>query len=327
VDELDGAGFARLTERHRRELRAHCYRMVGSLVESEDLVQETFLRAWRSRATYEGRASVRGWLYAIATNVCLEVLARRPRRVLPHETGAAAGPGMTAVPAPVDRPWLEPYPDDLLDAVPDPATGPESAAVAAETIELAFLAAIQHLSPRQRAVLVLRDVVGRSAAETAEALGISVPAAKSALERARATLRQHLPPGRAEWAPEVQPNARERVLLQRYLDAHADKDADALAAVLREDVRVSFPPLPLWVRGRESVIEGTRRFADPGTYRYLPLRSNRQPAAAVYLRRPGEQWFALIALEVLRIERDLIAEIVDFSDPAVLAATGLPARL
>src|SRR3954452_13710618 len=203
--------------------------MVGSLVESEDLVQETFLRAWRSRATYEGRASVRGWLYAIATNVCLEALARRPRRVLPYETGPAAGPGLAAIPGPADEPWLEPYPDELLD-------DPEAAAVAAETIELAFLAAIQHLSPKQRAVLVLRDVVGRSAVETADALGISVPAVKSALERARAALRPHLRPRRADWGPQTQPDVRERVLLQRYLDAHRSDDADALAAVLREDV-------------------------------------------------------------------------------------------
>ena len=174
MDGLDEAGFARLTERHRREL-----------VESEDLVQETFLRAWRSWTTFEGRASVR---------------AGSTRS--PPTSAWRCSP---AVPAPADRPWLEPYPDELLDAVPDPATGPEAEAVAAGTIELAFLAAIQHLSPRQRAVLVLRDVVGRSAAETADALRVSVPAVKSALERARATLRRHLPRRRADWAPEDAP--------------------------------------------------------------------------------------------------------------------------
>jgi RNA polymerase sigma-70 factor (ECF subfamily) len=324
----DEHAFAALTERYRQELRVHCYRMLGSLTESEDLVQETFLRAWRSRDTFEHRAAFRGWLYRIATNACLDVLAGRPRRVLPYDVVPAAGP-QTGMPRPADHPWLEPYPDELLagaaPAGPTPDEhAPDAMVVAKETIELAFLAAIQYLPPRQRAVLILRDVLGWPANETATLLETSVAAVKSALQRARATLREHLPQRRLEWRSPADAGVEERALLRRYLDAHERGDVEELAKLLRDDVRVSFPPLPLWVRGRQAFLTGIREYAAPGEYRFLATRANQQPAAAIYLRRPREDEFRLLALEVLRFEDGRVTEIIDFSDPAVLAASGLP---
>ncbi|SDL37501.1 RNA polymerase sigma-70 factor, ECF subfamily [Nonomuraea jiangxiensis] len=318
----DESAFGALAERHRRELQVHCYRMLGSVEESEDLVQETFLRAWRGLAGFEGRSTFRGWLYRIATNACLDVLAQRPRRVLPYEVAPAAR-GDTALPEPVDHPWLEPYPDRLL---PD-ADAPDAAAVERETIELAFLAAIQHLPPRQRAVLILRDVLGWPAKDTAALLDLSVAAVKSALQRARVTMRRHLPRRRSEWGAGTDPSAAERALLQRYMDAHQRRDPRALAAVLRADVRVSFPPLPLWLDGSRDFVRGSTEFATAGEYRYRPTRANLQPAVAVYLRRPDKSGFHLLAVEVLRIEEGMISEIVDFSAPRVLAAFGLPLSL
>ena len=196
-ETTDEAAFAEAAERHRRELQVHCYRMVGSLEESEDLVQETFLRAWRGRRGFRGRSSLRTWLYRIATNACLDALERRPRRILAADV-APADPAATDMPE-ADLPWLQPYPDALLDEIPDEAAGPAALAESRETIELAFLAAIQHLPPRQRAALVLRDVLGWSARETAALMETSVAAANSALQRAREALKAHLPAARSEW--------------------------------------------------------------------------------------------------------------------------------
>jgi RNA polymerase sigma-70 factor (ECF subfamily) len=306
--EGDESAFAALAERHRRELQVHCYRMLGSIEDAEDLVQETFLRAWRSRRTFrlEGRWSFRAWLYRIATNACLDAVARRPRRVLPHDVASAADPDASP-PAPTDEPWLEPYPDHLLD------DDPHAAAVDRETIELAFLAAIQHLPPRQRAVLILRGVVGFSAKETAALLDTTAAGVNSALQRARATLREHLPHRRVDWAPSSAPSEEERAVLRRYLDAHERGDVEALARVLREDVRVSFPPCPLWYDGRDAFIEASSKHAAPGEYRFVPTRANRQPALAIYLRRPGDSEYRPLAFEVLRIEGGQVAEIVDFT--------------
>jgi len=322
----DEAAFAAMTEPYRRELRVHCYRLLGGLADSEDLVQETFLRAWRGRAGFEGRSTFRAWLYRIATNACLDELARRPRRVLPSDVAPAADAD-TSPPRPMELPWLEPFPDSLLPEEADGDHEPDTALVAKETIELAFLATIQLLPPRQRAVLILRDVLGWPAAETAASLDLSVAAVKSALQRARSTLRTRLPRSRLEWGPVSTATADERALLRRYIDAHSRGDGDALAAVLSEDVRVSFPPLPLWVDGRDSFIVGSRKFADSGEYRYLETGANLQPAVAVYLRRPGDTAFRLLALQVLRVEGGAIVEIIDFTGAAVLAASGLPAVL
>jgi RNA polymerase sigma-70 factor (TIGR02960 family) len=309
----DEAAFTALVERHRRELQVHCYRMLGSLEEAEDLTQETLLRAWRKRASFQGRSSFRAWLYRIATNACLDALAKRPRK-----------------PAGGEVLWLEPYPDELLQAVPAEGEEPDALVVARETIELAFMVAVQHLPPRPRAVLILRDVLGWSAKETAALLETSVPAANSALQRARAALAEHLPEQRSEWAPGEDPSAAERALIDRYIDASEQGDAQAIAALMREDARFTMPPQPGVWAGRDAIvaswIEGGFGTAAWGGLRCVPVRANRQPAIANYLRKPGEETFRALAIDVLRIEEGAIADIVTF-DAHVFPRFGLPATL
>jgi RNA polymerase sigma-70 factor, ECF subfamily len=319
--------FAALFERHRGELGAHCYRMLGSFEDSQDLVQETFLRAWRGRAGFgsDGRTSFRAWLYRIATNACLDVLRSRSRRVVPTQVAEPADPAEPPSP-PVDLPWLEPYPDRLL-APEDEEPG--AVVVARETIELAFIAAIQHLTPRQRAVLILRDVLGWSARDAAELLEASVASVNSALQRARATLRERLGERRTHWAGSPEQSEQERELLRRYVDAHERADADALAALLREDARLTMPPHPTWYAGREAVMVAARQGFDPefGRLRTLVTAANRQPAAAHYLRRPGESEYRSLALDVLRVEGGRVAEISSFVLPGLFPAFGLPPTL
>ncbi|MGH3021474.1 MAG: sigma-70 family RNA polymerase sigma factor [Gaiellaceae bacterium] len=320
----DEVAFASLVERYRRELHVHCYRMVGSFEDAEDLVQETLLRAWRKRASFEGRSTFRAWLYRIATNACLDALAHDLRRPPPV-------PG-SPLPPPADLPWLQPYPDLLLDGVAPGEGEPDAAAVSKETIELAFLAAIQHLPPRQRAVLILRDVLGWSAKETASLLEGTVASVNSALQRARATLKERLPRRRLEWAADSDPSEEERALLQRYVDAHDRADIAGLAELLREDALLTMPPQPLWYRGRDVIATFLAEFVEPGSpdyighFRLVPVRANRQPAAANYLRRPGDSVHRAITLDVLRVEQGKIVEIVAF--PADLfPAFGLPPTL
>ncbi len=299
----------------------HCYRMLGSLSDAEDLAQETFLRAWKARDGFEGRASVRTWLYRIATNACLDVLARRPRRVLPDQLGPAGEPVGPIEAA--DLPWLEPYPDRLLDGA-----APDDAVVDRETIELAYLAALQYLPPRQRAALVLRDVLGWPAKETAAALETSVASANSALQRARTTLRERLPARRAEWTV-GDPTAEETALLKRFIAAYEDGDPAAVARLLREDAQAIMPPYTLWFDGRASIIRALSLSMDPasphcvGRFRMRPVRANRQPAVATYLRRPGEDGFGWFGVSLLTVEAGLITAMAAFeSVPA--AAWGLP---
>jgi RNA polymerase sigma-70 factor (ECF subfamily) len=222
---------------------------------------------------------------------------------------------------------VEPYPDRLLPGIDEADAEPGEITVAKETVELAFLAAIQHLSPRRRAVLILRDVLGWSAKATGDALDMTEVAVKSALQRARPVLKRHLPERRQEWAPLTDPSIEERVLIQRYMDAHENDDVDALAALLREDVRVSYAPLAIWCESRDVFINASRKYAPPAEYRFVASRANRQPAAAIYLRPPGESEFRLTALEVLRIERGQIVEIVDFHLPDLAEAFGLTETL
>jgi len=323
--------FAGLFERHRGELQVHCYRMLGSFEDSEDLVQETFLRAWRKRSSFasDGRASFRAWLYRIATNACLDVVRSRPRRVLPPQVEPAAGDPTPPPSPPADLPWLQPYPDRLLEPVSRPEDEPGAAVVARETIELAFIAAIQHLPPRQRAVLILRDVLGWSAKDTANLLEASAASVNSALQRARATLRGRLGERRTEWTPTSEPSADERELLRRYVDAHQRADAAALAELLREDARLTMPPHPTWYAGREAILIAAEQGFDPkfGHIRTLVAAANRQPTAAHYLRPPGESDYRPLALDVLRIEGGRIAEITSFVFPRLFRAFGLPPNL
>ena len=291
--ELDEPGFDELARRHGGELHVHCYRMLASFDEAQDAVQETMLRAWKARDSFVGGDLARAWLYRIATNVCLNVIRSRTR--------------LTSF---ADVPWLQPYPDVLLDE----AAQPDQVAVDRETIELAFLAALQVLPPRQRAALLARDVLDMTAAETAALLDTTVPAANSALQRARATMQEHLPSRRSDWTTH-EPSADERALLAQFIDAHERCDAAAAIAAAATDIRVTMPPAPMCFDGIAAVGGLIERAFGPerdGDWRLLPTACNRMPAAASYLRRPGDSVFRAFKLDVLRVEGDRIAEITTF---------------
>jgi RNA polymerase sigma-70 factor (TIGR02960 family) len=303
---IDAAAF----DAHRRELHVHCYRMVGSFEEAEDLVQETFLRAWRGRERFDG-TNLRAWLYKIATNTCLDALKRLKRRPPAQDT-------------PAEIPWIQPYPDRLLDEIAPREDEPDAVVVSRETIELAYLAVIQLLPPRQRAVLIARDVLGWSAAEAAAQLDISVAAANSALQRARATLEERLPD--REQAPS-QPTAEERALLERFIDAHERADAAAAIAISAQDIRITMPPHPWVYDGLDAIMPLIERgLTEPGAWRLVPTSANRMPAAANYLREHGDTEFRAFKIDVLRVERGKIREITTF-DAALFEAFGLPATL
>jgi len=326
--------FDDLVRRYRRELHVYCYRMLGSFDEAEDHVQEVLLRAWRSRDSFQGGSSPRTWLYRIATNACLDTLRRDARRAVPAPSSAPAGtvpartvPARTG-PSIAAMPWVQPYPDSLLDELAAGQPGPEAVAVSRETISLAFLAAIQLLPPRQRAVLILRDVVSWPAAEVAGLLDMSVPAVNSALQRARTTLRDQWPGGRLDWAPAAEPDPGQRRLLQRFIAAHEQADPEALIAVLGHDVRLAISPQAGEWNGRPEVGDALRDGMNAlGQWRLLPIMANRQPGAAGYLRRPGQTAFVPFVLTVLRLQDGRLTEIAAFEQPSMFTAFGLPASL
>ncbi|MBF8194642.1 RNA polymerase subunit sigma-70 [Nonomuraea sp. K274] len=321
----DRARFAELAEAYRHELQVHCYRMLGSFADAEDMVQETMLRAWRRRETFEGRSTFRAWLYRIATNACLDLLSgpARSREITVGMETESRSPF-------AEVPWLQPYPDRLLDLAAPAQGEPDAVAVARETIELAYLAAIQHLPPRQRAVLILRDVAGWSAEETSGALELSVPAVKSTLQRARATLRRHLPERRSQWGPASAPSEAERAVLRRYLDASVAGDLSEFAKLLREDARQTMPPASLVYDGRTAILDMWRPVMEGpqawGEWKALETYANRQPAVASYVRRAGEPGYIAVNLDVLRVADGLIVEITTFG-PELHDAFGLPGRL
>ncbi|AYC41196.1 RNA polymerase subunit sigma-70 [Streptomyces griseorubiginosus] len=329
VTELDETDFAALTEQYRREIQVHCYRMTGSYDEAEDLVQETFLRAWRARDGFQGRASARTWLYRIATNACLDLLRRTARRPQRYEPVPGMHHGDGEPPARIT--WLQPYPDDELPVAEREL--PESAGESRETLELVLLAAIQHLPARQRAALVLRDALGLTAAETAEALETSVASVNSALQRARPALREHLPGDRADWRA-TEPTRRQQAVLERYMAAVERLDLDTMTALLTEDVVLTMPPNPFWFTGRAALVDFVRVSLDPaspaflGHWRSLPARANGQLAVGNYVRRPGTSVFRAQVLDVLRFEEggERIAEITSF-EPHLFPAFGLPLKL
>ena len=309
----DEAAFAGLAERHRRELHVHCYRMLASFDEAEDAVQETMLRAWRSRDSFEGSSLFRAWLYRIATNVCLDAIRSRNRRATVTNSRA-------------EVPWLQPYPDALLDEAAPTADQPDAQVVERETIELAFLAAMQVLPPRQRAALIARDVLGWPASDTATLLETSVAATNSALQRARSTMQEHLPARRAEWSA-GEPTDEERALLAGFIDAHERGDAAAAVAIAAQDLRITMPPYPYVYEGIDVIgplLE--RAFEDGSEWRLLPTRANRMPTAASYQRLPGDTEFRAFKFDVLRIVDGRIAEITTFG-PSLFHAFGLAATL
>lgn len=307
------AEFSKLAERHRRELHVHCYRMLASFHEAEDAVQETFLRAWRGRDGFDGSSLFRAWLYRIATNVCLDMLRSRSRRPPSNMQSFA------------EVPWLQPYPDRLLDEVSTADDQPDSIAVRRETIELAFLAALQVLPPRQRAALIVRDVLGWPADETATLLGTSVAAANSALQRARATMQEHLPARRTDW-PAREPTAEERALLDQFIDAHERCDAVAAVAISAQHLRITMPPHPFFFEGVDKIGPLLANALREGSWRLVPTQANRMPTAASYLRRPGDSEYRAFKFDVLRVEDGLISEITTFG-AELFAMFGLPPTL
>jgi RNA polymerase sigma-70 factor (ECF subfamily) len=298
--------FAQVTERHRRALHVHCYRMLGSFEEAEDAVQETMLRAWRARESFDG-TQPRAWLYRIATNTCLDGIRARKRR--PQAMSSFD-----------EMPWLQPYPDQLLGEIAPSEDEPDAVLVARETIELAFLAVIQLLPPRQRAVLIMRDVLEWSAAETADALEMSVAGVNSALQRAKATLREQDEQRFARRTTE--PSEEETELLRRFIEAHERADFAGQAELLREDVLVTMPPHPMRYQGLADVVGLQERAKSMGTWRLVPIVANRMPAAASYLRSPGDDTFRAFKIDVLRVEDGRIAEITTFN-PDLFEAFGL----
>ncbi|HET6285195.1 MAG TPA: RNA polymerase subunit sigma-70 [Amycolatopsis sp.] len=307
----DETAFAALTGRHRRELHVHCYRMLGSFDEAEDVVQEALLNAWRGLDTFDG-GNFRAWLYRIATNACLDAIRKSERRVSSLRSFA-------------EVPWIQPYPDRLLDEIAPPEAEPDALAVARETIELAFLAALQLLPPQQRAVLILRDVLGWRAAETATLLDLSVPAANSALHRGRATLRERLPQRRGEWSAAT-PSEEERALVRRLVDAHDSGDFGTLGSLVRDDVRVTMPPEPHCYIGLEHLARHGRIAEEMGEWRAVAVDANRMPAFASYLRRPGDTGFRAFKLDLVRVVEGKAAEFTTF-DSHLFPAFGLSAAL
>ena len=321
----DRQAFQELTERYRRELQVHCYRMLGSFHDAEDIVQETLLRAWRAVRGFDGRASTRFWLYRIATNACLNALSRRAHagRVLPE----SQGPPTTRMP---DREpdsevaWLEPYPDSALDDVIDQRPGPDAQYEMRQTVRLAFIAAIQLLPPRQRAALLLNDVLGWSAAESAELLDSSVAAVNSALQRARAALDERLPGGSPSLA--VTADAAHGALLERYVRAWESLDVDVFAALLKEEAVMSMPPWRQWYQGRHAIAAFFVKTGRPGghaPFRLVPTAANDQPAFAFYSRWQGPEW-RFHSIQVLTLDAERIGGLTSFVTPALAPVFDLP---
>jgi RNA polymerase sigma-70 factor (ECF subfamily) len=311
--------FTSLTDRFRGELLAHCYRMLGSAEEAEDLVQETYLRAWRSYDGFEGRSSLRTWLYRIATNVCLTEIERRGRRALPSGLGGPTEDPQAPLVAGPEVPWLQPFADALLTGeYEDPA----ALAVSRAGIRLAFVAALQYLSARQRAVLILRDVLEWPAAEVADLLGTTTTAVNSGLRRARAQLAQALP-AEDELAEPGEPDRR--ALLEGFAAAIENADPSALAELLREDAVLEMPPLLTWFIGRKAVARfaAAHLLTEPGRLRLVPVLANGQTAFAVYERAPGGAYHAHAVL-VPTLTNTGIARIISFRNPGLFESFGLP---
>jgi RNA polymerase sigma-70 factor, ECF subfamily len=308
--EGDESAFSELVEAHRAELRAYCYRMLGSLHDAEDALQNVMLRAWRGLPGFEGRGSVRSWLYSIASNAALDMIRHRSRRELPVNFGPAAAPG-AGLDAPLtDLVWLEPYPDRWLSG--DAGSSPEAHYEQRESVELAFMVTLQQLPPLQRAALILRDVMSFSAAEVSSQLGTSVPAVNSALQRARATARSRRPARSQQSALRALGDQRTRAIVQQYADALERGDADTLVSMLTEDATWSMPPVPTWFQGHQSVREFLVRSPLTERWRHRPARANGQLAVGCYLLDTGSGSYAPAVIDVLTLEGDRIAAVTGF---------------
>ena len=304
----DEDAFRRLVEPRRRELHAHCYRMLGSVHDAEDALQDTLLRAWRALSRFEGRGSLRAWLYRIATNTCLDLISRRPQRVLPIDYEGGDDPTVEGI-------WLEPYPDEQL--------GLEQR----EGVELAFIAALQHLPARQRAALILRDVLGFSARETADTLETSVQSANGLLSRARRAADERLPDQSQQVTLRALGDDRLRETVESYMRALEQGDVEAVVAMLTEDATWSMPPYVSWFRGHDAIAAFLEAGPMRERWRHLPVRANGQPAVACYRWDARREHHAAAVLDVLTLEGRLIGAVTAFVDPAAFARFGLPTWL
>jgi RNA polymerase sigma-70 factor (ECF subfamily) len=322
----DEAAFERLIEPFRGELQAHCYRMLGSAQDAEDALQETLLRAWRGLRGFEGRSSLRAWLYRIATNVSLRAIERRPKRLLPVDYGPAADPH-TEPDAPLtESVWVEPYPDE---AIADGRSSPEARYEQRESVELAFVAALQHLPARQRAVLLLRDVLGFEPAEIAEALDATPASIYSALQRAHAAIDDRLPERSQQATLKSIDDERLREVTERFVAAWESNDIDGLVALLTEDAVVSMPPRPTWYRGHEAITAflAAHPMGPSERWRLVAIGANGQPAFAMYGLEDDGSWRAH-AIQAITLGSDgRIAELIAYLEPAAFRHFGLPDEL
>jgi RNA polymerase sigma-70 factor (ECF subfamily) len=330
----DEDAYRRLVEPRRAELHAHCYRMLGSVHDAEDALQDALLRAWRALPRFERRSSIRAWLYKIATNTCLDEIARRPRRVLPIDYGPSSDPHEGPGPPLVESVWIEPYPDERL-GLQDGYAAPDARYEQRESVELAFVAALQHLPARQRAVLILREVLGFSAEEVSGLLDTTVASVNSALQRARKAVDERLPDASQQATLRSLGDEELRAVVERYMDAWERGDVEGIVALLAEEATLTMPPMATWYRGADVVVfltdwafsgrvynaEGNRRV------RVLPARANGQPAIGTYSWNPQQGCFVPTVLQVLTFEGARIGEITGFVDPAAFAGFGLPERL
>jgi RNA polymerase sigma-70 factor (ECF subfamily) len=309
----DETAFERLVSPFRGELHAHCYRMLGSLHDAEDALQETLLRAWRGLERFEGRSSIRSWLYTIATNTCLNAIARRPKRVLPVDYGAAADPHDPPGEPVVESVWVEPYPDEML-GVEDGYAAPEARYEMREGVELAFIAALQHLPPNQRAVLVLREVLGFSAKEVADQLDTSVASVNSALQRARAAVEERVPEQTQQETLRSLGDDGLREIVDRYVDAWERNDVEQFAAMLADDASFAMPPLARWYQTRDGIAQWARESPLSGAWRWRTVftRANGQPALAFYSWHESQQAYLPFALNVLTFRGSEIANVTAF---------------
>jgi RNA polymerase sigma-70 factor, ECF subfamily len=316
----DEDAYRRLVEPHRRELHAHCYRMLGSVHDADDAVQDAMLRAWRGLHGFEGRSTTRSWLYKVTTNACLTAIERRPRRTLPLDASPTGDPEGAPL---AETVWLEPYPDEAVEAA---AAVPHARYDQREGLELALVAALQHLPANQRAALILREVLGFSAREVADLLDTSVPAVNSALQRARKAVDERLPERTQQETVRALGDERLRALVGRYVDAWERNDVEAIRALLVEDAIFAMPPYPSWWQGRDEVLAA---FAAAGAprLRHIETRANAQPAVAWYMWDPDREAYAASALEVFTVDGGRIAQITAFVSPALFPRFGLPDAL
>ena len=310
----DENAFARLVEPYRPELHAHCYRMLGSVFDAEDAMQEALLRAWKGIGRFEGRSSLRSWLYTIATNTCLNHIARRPKRVLPVDYGPATDPHVGPGEPLIESVWVEPYPDEPL-GLPDGLAGPDARYEMRESVELAFIVALQHLPATQRAVLILREVLGFSAAEVAEALDTTVASVNSALQRARRAVEERVPDKSQQATLRALGDAELREIVGRYADAWERNDVDAVVAMLTEDAAISMPPLASWFGPRDRMATFLAEFPLSGMWRWKThiTTANGQPAIGFYAWDDDAGAYLPFALNVLTLRGDKVADVVAFA--------------